>query len=149
MYYYSEFIKANSLEEKYLFMELGQGNKKRIMSVSEIVQKLGNEVCKCLPALHVLTGCDTTNALFKIGKKTAYDTFYRNLESFKELSKLNYVSTTEAANIATKFALALFKNKNEAIKTLNELRYHLTTASSKSASELPPTDDAFYQHVLR
>lgn len=149
IYYYSDYIKANDLEETYLFMELGQGNKKRIISVSGIVQKLEHEVCKCLPAMHVLTGCDTTNAMFKIGKKTAYDIFSKNLGTFKELSKLNSVSTTEAVNIATKFALALFRNKNEAIQTLNELRYQLTTLSNKSASELPPTDDAFYQHVLR
>ncbi len=50
--------------------------------------------------------------------------------------------------IATKFALALFRNKNEALKTLDKLRYQLTTTSNKSASELLPTDDAFYQHVL-
>lgn len=149
IYYYSEFIKQNSLEETDLFMELGQGNKKRIISISEIVQKLENGVCECLPALHVLTGCDTTNAMFKIGKKTAYDVFSKNLGTFKDLSKLNSVSTTEAVYIATKFALALFRNKNDAIQTLNELRYQLTTTTNKSASELPPTDDAFYQHVLR
>jgi hypothetical protein len=73
IYYYSEYIKATDLKERFLFMELGHGNKKRVISISEIVQTLGNQICKCLPAMHVLTGCDTTNALFKIGKKTAYE----------------------------------------------------------------------------
>lgn len=99
--------------------------------------------------MHVLIGCDTTNALFKIGKKTAYDILVKNLGTLKNLAKLNSVSTPEAVNIATKFALALFKNKNKAIDTLNQLRYELTTTTNKSASELPPTDDAFYHHVLR
>lgn len=87
--------------------------------------------------------------MFKIDKKTAYDVFSKNLDTFKELSNLNSVSTPEAVDIATKFALALFKNKNESIQTLNELRFQLTTTSNKSASELPPTDDAFYQHVMK
>lgn len=136
-------------ENSCLFMELGQGNRTRTVSVSGIVQELKDTVCKCLPAMHVLTGCDTTNAFFKIGKKTAYDTLVKNSESFKDLANLTYVPTAEAVTIATKFALALFKNQNKATETLNQLRYHLTTNSNKSASELPPTDDAFYHHVLR
>jgi hypothetical protein len=59
------------------------------------------------------------------------------------------MTMTEAVKISTKFALVLFKNKTEAINTLNQLRYKLTTTSNKSAQELPPTDDAFGQHVLR
>lgn len=55
IYYYSEFIKSNATQEINLLMELGQGNKKRVISVSEIVGKLETKVCKCLPALHVLT----------------------------------------------------------------------------------------------
>ncbi len=72
IYHYSEFIEVSSLKETYLFMELGQGNKKRIIPI----------------------------------------------------------------------------NSAEALKTLDELRYQLITTSNKSASELLPTDDAFYQHVL-
>jgi hypothetical protein len=59
------------------------------------------------------------------------------------------MTMTEAVKILTKFALVLFKNKTEAINTLNQLRYKLITTSNKSAQELPPTDDAFGQHVLR
>jgi hypothetical protein len=53
---------------------------------------------------------------------------------------------TEAVKIST---LAFFKNKTETISILNQLRYKLTTTSNKSAKKLPPTDDAFGQHVLR
>lgn len=116
IYYYSEFIKSDATQEINLLMELGQGNKKRVISVSEIVGKLETKVCKCLPALHVLTGCHTTNAMFKIVKKTAYDVFSKNLDTFKELANLNSVSTAEAVNIATKFALAILKNKNESLE---------------------------------
>jgi hypothetical protein len=35
------------------------------------------------------------------------------------------------------------------INILNQLRYKLATTPNKSAKKLPPTDDAFGQHVLR
>jgi hypothetical protein len=84
---------------------------------------------------------------FKIDKKkTAYNVL---LKTFKELGKLNSMTMSEAVKISTKFALAFLKNKTETINILNQLRYKLTTTSNKSAKKLPPTDDAFGQHVLR
>jgi hypothetical protein len=60
-----------------------------------------------LPAMHFLTGYDTTNVLFKIGKKKpAYNVLLKNLETFKELGKLNSMTMSEAVKISTKFALA-------------------------------------------
>lgn len=113
------------------------------------MQQLDDTICKCLPSLHVLTGCDTTNALFKIGKKTAFDILLKNSGTFKDLEELPNVSTTEAIKIATKFVLALYKNKHSSITSLNELRYKLTVTTNKPAPEHPPTDDAFQQHGLR
>jgi hypothetical protein len=78
-------------------------------------------------------------------KKTAYNVL-KYLETLKELGKLNSMTMTEAVKIST---LAFFKNKTETISILNQLRYKLTTTSNKSAKKLPPTDDAFGQHVLR
>jgi hypothetical protein len=57
-----------------------------------LVHILENEICKCLPAMHFLTGYDTTNVLFKIGKKK---------------------NSIRCAS--TKFALAFVKNKTETI----------------------------------
>ncbi len=34
IYHYSEFIEVSSLKETYLFMKLGQGNKKRIIPIN-------------------------------------------------------------------------------------------------------------------
>jgi hypothetical protein len=55
---------------------------------------------------------------------------------------------TEPVKMSFKFALAFLKNKTETIDILNQLRYKLTTTSNKSAKKVPPTDDAFGQHVL-
>lgn len=150
IYYCSSYLKNQILEEQCsLYMELGHGNKKKIISISDIVQRLDDQVCKCLLPLHVITGCDTTNSFFKIGKKTAFDVFMKNPKSFGELEKLGTAPIAESFDIGTKFVLALFRNKNTSIKTLNQLRYHFSMTSQKSATELPPTDDSFQQHILR
>jgi hypothetical protein len=59
------------------------------------------------------------------------------------------MTMTDAVNISTKFALFFFFLIKQTINILNQLRYKLTTTSNKSAQKLPPTDDAFGQHVLR
>jgi hypothetical protein len=51
----------------------------------------------------------TSDAFFNVlksAKKTAYNVLLKNLETFKELGKLNSMSITEAVKISTKFALA-------------------------------------------
>ena len=45
--------------------------------------------------------------------------------------------------------LALYSKKVKACSTLTKLRYMLGATTVKSTSELPPTEDAFKQHVLR
>lgn len=150
IYYFNKYIKNQYLRRQCsLYIELGHGNKKRIISVSQIVENLDSQICNCLLPLHAITGCDTTNSFFKIGKKTAFDVFIKNKENCCDLEKIASVPIKEAFEIAAKFVLALYRNKNKSIKTLNELRYHLSMTSQKSASELPPTDDSFQQHILR
>lgn len=139
------------LKKTSLFIELGIGVGRRLIAIHHIAQKLNeinDNICNCLPSLHALTGSDVTNAFFKIGKKTAFEVLLKNVEDV-DLSALNSVDINEAVTIATNFVLLLYKNKNKTIKTLNELRLYFTTNSNKAASELPPTDDAFKQHVLR
>jgi hypothetical protein len=63
--------------------------------------------------------------------------------------KIKFASVNALKFLDTKFALAFLKNKTETINILNQLRYKLTTTPNKSAKTLPPTNDAFCQHVLR
>jgi len=55
----------------------------------------------------------------------------------------------DSVESARKFALLLYGQKAKNVKSLNELRYRLATTTDKSASMLPPTKDAFKQHVFR
>lgn len=110
---------------------------------------LGEEICKKLLSTHCLTGCDITNAMYKIGKKTAFDVLFKNINNLKNLENLPFLSEDEAMELGVKYTLYLYKNKNKNIKSLNELRWNLTTSTNRPASELPPTDHAFRQHLKR
>ena len=52
-------------------------------------------------------------------------------------------------NVAQVFALLLYEKNGKDVQTLNEMRYLIATTTDKAASMLPPTEDAFKQHVLR
>ena len=100
-------------------------------------------------AIHCLIGCDTTNVLYRIGKRTAVDVLLKNIDELNYFSNLPSLSTEDALQIASKYMVLLYKNKDKNIKKLNKLRFNLTTKTTRPASELPPTDDAFYQHFQR
>ncbi len=50
---------------------------RRYLPVHDICHIQGPLVCKLLPAVHALTGCDTTSSFFGIGKKTVLKNFHR------------------------------------------------------------------------
>ena len=50
---------------------------------------------------------------------------------------------------AWRFILLMHGKKSKTLSSLNELRFLLAIITDKPASVLPPTEDAFKQHVLR
>ena len=44
-------------------------DKLRLTLLHTLTEVLGTNLCNLLPAFHALTGCDTTSALYQIGKK--------------------------------------------------------------------------------
>ena len=65
---------------KKVFMFAGRSGKKRYISIHNIAIELGTSVCKCLPAVHALSECDSACSLHGIGKRTAYSVFVKNVE---------------------------------------------------------------------
>lgn len=108
--------------------------------------KLGIPICQSLPTVHALTGSDSTSSFYKIGKKTVFDTLIKTPEIFESLQFLEVLPTNEAVDAARNFVQKLYKQKS--CTSLDELRYNMTM-KTKSAAELPPTEGAFLQHVLR
>jgi hypothetical protein len=71
-------------------------------------------VCNILPAVHALTGCDTTSSFFGIGKKTVYKTLIQNRQKFKNLLSLTWrVIWMNVDNMNLKFACTFFSNTQQ------------------------------------
>jgi hypothetical protein len=64
--YYIPMLQKEGLKE--LWVRAGRGNTTRFLPLHELHDRQGSDLCNVLPALHSLTGCDTTS---KIGSKKA------------------------------------------------------------------------------
>lgn len=56
-----------------LILEAGTSQTKKRVNIQELRTKLGADLCKALPGLHAVTGCDTVSAFAGRGKKLALD----------------------------------------------------------------------------
>ena len=123
-------------------------NRQRFIPVNEITSEIGQDVSIRLPASHAISGCDTTSSLFKIGKRTAYNTLVVNIADMLTLAELGQSSdVTNGLPTATKYALLLYGVKGRSRQSLNRLRYNYACKSDTSASHFPPTDETFEQHI--
>ena len=107
VYYYSL-----GLMGKEVYMHAGHvgtnTNRQRYIPVHIISDKLGKNVCKCLPAAHALTGCDTTSGIFRIGKCTAYTKLLQNNLELTPLGSFANLAQNEAETVACKYAFLLY-----------------------------------------
>lgn len=127
---------------------------RRFIPVHEIVTSLRPMFCKILPAVHALTGCDTTCSIFGIGKKTVYKVLKVNLEEFDGLVCVGGDSSTidDSLIACRKFVARLYDQRKKLSSdhtNLNKLRARLATQKDASLSKLPPSEATFLQHVLR
>ena len=78
-----------------------------------ITAKLGERFCLCLPALHSLMGCDTTSAIYKIGKHTvgSYKTLQKNEEKLEALSTFSEMSVKDAVENSRTLLLLMYGEK--------------------------------------
>ena len=123
-------------------------NRERYIPVNNILQKLGLDFCECLPAAHAITGCDTTSSFYKIGKRIVYNKLVEHVKKHPAALKTFGLGDCVEDDIASArdFLLTIYSSKQD---NLDKLRYVLASTTDKPASHLPPTEDAFKQHVLR
>ncbi|CAH1098889.1 unnamed protein product [Psylliodes chrysocephalus] len=106
-----------------------------------------------LLSIYILTGCDTVRFIFRKGKTNAlkkclnyeHDTELKALVSYPKSANQNLINFENAARYFFKilYARPLFTGD------LNKLRAHLFHTCKSDIRNLPPTQDAFYQHILR
>ena len=108
---------------------------RRFIAVHSICHSVSPTFSSILPAVHALTGCDSTSALFGIGKKSVFKAIYDHPDDFSDLLTLNNEDDASALQAARKLTSALYDPKakrTDAIQNLNNLRVKL--ASKKNAS---------------
>ena len=114
------------------------------------VEKVGQDVCNLLPAMHTLTGCDSTSNLNGIGKKGGFTTLKKHKDDLVEVKNLGTdctVVSDETLTVCFKFIGRLLYG--EATSNLNHLRYKIFTKKHLESSKLPPTEDSALYHVKR
>ena len=66
---------AERLSIYQLWVAFGTGKSFRFLAAHEMVQALGPDKCRGLPAFHAFTGCDTVSSFGGRSKKTAWETW--------------------------------------------------------------------------
>ena len=54
-----------------MYLECGTQTRTRFVSITNVFERHGSRICKCLPGLHAFTGCDSVSAFSGKGKLTA------------------------------------------------------------------------------
>lgn len=124
----------------------------RYVEVHDVLRELDRKLCRALPALHAITGCDSTSALAGIGKKKGWQVLLHNEQHQDSLGLLGSQQSL-SDDIATQceaFICDLYPRSRMKPHTLNELRYFLFCQNRKQKNELlPPTSDSLLQNLKR
>ena len=125
---------------------------KNYVPIHEVKQELGGKMCHALLALHAITGCDSTSALARIGKKKGWPVLLPNEQHQDSLGLLGSQENL-SDDIATQckaFICDLYARSRMNLHTVDELRYFLFCQNRKQKNELlPPTSDSLLQHLKR
>lgn len=142
----------------YLFKPGSGTHPNKVYNISHVQQSLPTDFCSNLFFLHAMTGCDTTSALYRQGKKKAFNLLQKNPELQKCVDVFNNPSSSEGAIISNVevFLLALYGAPGTT-KSLNMHRYHcFMKAVAKGPvhtqlqlASLPPTSATAKEHSLR
>ena len=95
--------------------------------------------------------CSTPFRVFsKQTRREAYSELVTNmgmLSTLKTVHEYKY-NLADGVNIAHSNALLSYGKKGRHVDTFDELRYTMVMTTDKSATVLPPTEDAFKKHVI-
>jgi hypothetical protein len=145
-------------ERDVTFIKPGRGKvPSKVYSSTKLQHNLGDMKTHLL-FLHAVTGCDTTSAPYRQGKKKAYHMLKKRPDLQEQVSIFYHENATpEAVSAAGEsFLLALY-GAERSVLTLDQLRYRAfmkaiakcPVTSEIQLEALPPTSAAAHQHSLR
>jgi hypothetical protein len=147
----------SSMCDMYMHSEVSgrHGRVSNLIPIRQLCQKAGDLVCRCILVIHAISGCDTTSALFGIGKRSAY----RKLKSMPKIVELTEILSNaksldkQVSAAGQQMVLCLYGASNG--ETLNALRHRLymhftvTRSTIVKPEKLPPTEHSCDLHVKR
>ena len=126
---------------------------RRFIPVHDISHSQSPLFLKVLPAIHALTGCNSTSVFFGIGKNSVYKTISeKGVDSFAELVFIGGDDENTSIVGAHKFIASLYDPKGkekEAHSNMNVLRAKLAAKRECVLAKLPPCEESLKQHVRR
>ena len=112
-----------------MYLKCSTQTRTRFISITNVFERHGSRICKCLPGLHAFTGCDSVSAFSGKGKlaaltlvkrRPAYQELFQQLGVEWELSNELFVRLQEF--------MCLMYSSNPGTKDVNVLRYRLFCA---------------------
>jgi len=130
-----------------IWMIGGQGHTKRYIAIYDIVEPIPQELSDVLPAVHSLTGCDTTSKIST--KYTAINTVSR--EYYHLLTEFGKSEMNDRMNHNAEEYLVHYLNKSANCVNFNDLRYTMYHQKNfqMDVEKLPCTSCSIQFHILR
>ncbi len=109
-----------------LFCLLDMTRKQNNISIRACQVALGPDMCKCLLFAHAVSGCDTTSAIFSIGKVKHLNALKSSKKTRNSIRVFGEDSSSkeEVVSAGEKYVASFYKGGNKT-SSLNELRYLL------------------------
>ncbi len=123
----------------------------RFIDIEKVVKFLGDTVSKQLPAIHALTGCDTTSSFFGIGKVKLIKKLIKQNSSLSLLENfglLQDLSERAIEDVIMFVQTTLYKGRADEGLIENRVRLY-KALKTKSSEAIPPDPDSLRQATLR
>ena len=123
-----------------LWFKTGVRDHLRYVPVHRLREKLGQKLCRCLPAFHALTGCDTTSALAGVSQKKAWERLSRNKVHQDNLGLVGQSAALDDVSRATceAFICDLYPAVKKQTSSADELRYVMFCKSDTRVNSYLP-----------
>jgi hypothetical protein len=126
---------------------------KRSIDIRALQNSIGGEVCEQLLAIHALGGCDTTSALFGVGKATVYKCIIASRHSRQRIAVMQDLNATEEGVVSAGLKLLVWAYGGNDDDRLDKMCFSVYSKMVSSSvgnlmpQKLPPTERAAYYHV--
>ena len=142
--YYLPYLKRKGLKE--LWQKFGTGEKKRLIPLHDILEKMGESFCKVVLKAHVLTGDDSMS---KIGTKKSALVNGNPVEYLLDFA-INKEVYQDEISVAEKYLTRVWSGiRKTTSNDFDNLRLEFYTCYSQGIDGLPPTSSVVKGHIRR